>query len=58
VFIGTSAPGLLDLRATPLEANIPGVEIHAQVVEQIIAGDYLYRPSYADAGEALYILVL
>jgi len=58
VFIGTSAPGLLDLRATPLEANLPGVEIHAQVVEQIIAGDYLYRPSYADAGETFYILVL
>ncbi|MDX1426149.1 MAG: adenylate/guanylate cyclase domain-containing protein, partial [Kiloniellales bacterium] len=58
VFIGTSAPGLLDLRATPLEANLPGVEIHAQVVEQIIDGDFLYRPSYANAGETLYILVL
>ncbi len=33
VFIGTSAPGLRDLRATPLESNLPGVEIHAQVVE-------------------------
>jgi class 3 adenylate cyclase len=41
-----------------LEANIPGVEIHAQVVEQIIAGDFLHRPSYADAGETLYILFL
>jgi adenylate cyclase len=58
VLIGTSAPGLLDLRATPLEANIPGVEIHAQVIEQIIAGDFLHRPSYADAGETIYILVL
>ena len=58
IFIGTSAPGLLDIRATPLEANIPGVEIHVQVVEQIIAGDFLHRPSYADAGETLYILIL
>ena len=58
VFIGTSAPGLLDLRATPLEANLPGVEIHAQVAEQIIAGDFLHRPSYADAAETLYLLVL
>ena len=58
IFIGTSAPGLLDIRATPLEANIPGVEIHVQVVEQIIAGDFLHRPSYADAGETLYILFL
>src|SRR6516225_5416439 len=30
VLIGTSAPGLLDFRATPLDASIPGVEIHAQ----------------------------
>ena len=58
LLIGTSAPGLLDIRATPLEANIPGVEIHAQVIEQIIAGDFLHRPSYADAGETIYILIL
>jgi len=58
ILIGTSAPGLLDIRATPMEANIPGVEVHAQVIEQIIAGDYLYRPSYADAGETIYILLL
>src|SRR5262249_7657151 len=32
IFIGSSAPGLLDLRATPLDVALPGVEVHAQVV--------------------------
>ena len=35
VIVGTSAPGLLDLRATPLDASIGGFEVHAQALEQI-----------------------
>ncbi|MFD0987020.1 CHASE2 domain-containing protein [Methyloligella solikamskensis] len=58
VIIGTSAAGLLDLRATPLEPSVPGVELHAQAVEQIIAGNFLLRPDLALPGELLYILVL
>ncbi|XSG82246.1 MAG: CHASE2 domain-containing protein [Methyloligella sp. ZOD6] len=58
VIIGTSAAGLLDLRATPLEASVPGVELHAQAVEQIIAGDFLLRPDLALPGELFYILIL
>ncbi|MEZ5828563.1 MAG: CHASE2 domain-containing protein [Hyphomicrobiales bacterium] len=38
LLIGTSAAGLLDLRATPLEASVPGVELHAQAIEQILQG--------------------
>jgi adenylate cyclase len=58
VLIGTSAPGLLDIRATPLEAAVPGVELHAQVVEQIIQGAFLQRPDFATPAELLYILLL
>ena len=58
VFIGTSASGLHDIRATPLDAAIPGVEIHAQVIEQILAKDFLYRTGFADALELAYMLVL
>lgn len=58
MLIGTSAPGLLDLRATPLEASVPGVELHAQVVEQIIQGAFLKRSDFATAAEILYILLL
>ncbi len=58
LFIGTSAAGLQDLRATPLQRAIPGVEIHAQMIEQVLTGEFLERPAFADAVELAYILVL
>jgi adenylate cyclase len=58
ILVGTSAPGLLDLRATPLDAAIPGVEIHAQLLEHILAGRSLVRPDYALAMEETIIIVL
>jgi len=57
--IGTSAEGLKDIRSTPLNIFIPGVEVHANVIEQIIQGDYLYRyDMIADNIEALFILLI
>lgn len=53
IVIGTSAAGLLDIRATPLDASIPGVEAHAQAIEQMLAGDYLERPDFATGGEII-----
>ncbi|MCZ8375286.1 MAG: adenylate/guanylate cyclase domain-containing protein [Beijerinckiaceae bacterium] len=53
VLIGTSAVGLQDLRPTPLEPAMPGVEIHAQVLETILAGAVLVRPNYALGAEVL-----
>ena len=53
VLIGTSAPGLFDLRATPLESAVPGVEVHAQAIEQMIAGGALTRPDWAAGAELL-----
>ena len=58
VLVGTSAPGLLDLRATPLDPAIPGVEIHAQLIEHMLAGRSLVRPDYALAIEETIIIVL
>lgn len=49
--IGTSAPGLLDLRATPLDPVIAGVEINAQALEQLLSGRRLLRPDYAKGAE-------
>ena len=37
VLIGASAPGLFDMRATPLDTVVAGVEVHAQAIEQILA---------------------
>ncbi len=44
ILIGTSAAGLVDLRATPVDAVAPGVEVHAQLLENIILGEKLVRP--------------
>ncbi|MBN9010465.1 MAG: CHASE2 domain-containing protein, partial [Rhizobiales bacterium] len=58
MLIGTSAPGLIDLRATPLDAVIPGVEIHAQAIEHMLAGRALTRPDYAVAAELAVVIIL
>ncbi len=41
VLVGGSAPGILDLRPTPLDAVYPGVEIQATVLDNILAGDFI-----------------
>jgi adenylate cyclase len=51
ILVGTSATGLQETRTTPLEDAIPGVEIHAQAVEQMLLGDHLRRPSAMTAIE-------
>lgn len=55
VFIGTSAEGLRDIRSTPLDIFIPGVEVHVNVVEQILQGKYLKRPNLIGGVEAVII---
>lgn len=57
VLIGASAEGLKDLRSTPLRPFRPGVEVHANVIEQVLSGDYLMRPSIIGGVEAVFILV-
>ena len=47
VLVGTSAAGLFDLRATPVAAVVPGIEVHAQVIEHIVSGGWLARPDWA-----------
>lgn len=56
VYIGTSASGLKDLRATPLNPVAAGVEVHAQLTEQIISGQFLYRPDWANGAELIYLV--
>ena len=45
VLIGTSSVGLSDLRSIPFDIAIPGVEVHANTVDNILKGDFLYEPS-------------
>lgn len=55
VFVGTSAAGLKDLRTTPLDPVAAGVEVHAQIAEQILLGSFLMRPDWADGAEVLFL---
>ena len=57
VLVGTSAIGLGDFKATPTEANMPGVEIHAQILEMMFSGARLDRPRYATAIEVAMAFV-
>ena len=41
VFLGTSATGLNEIRATPFDSVVPGVEIHASIADTILAGDFI-----------------
>jgi adenylate cyclase len=58
VLIGTSAVGLKDLRNTPLQDSIPGVEVHAQILEQVLSQTFLERPDYATGAEFLYLMAI
>lgn len=58
VFVGTSAIGLKDLRNTPVQDAVPGVEVHAQLAEQMIEQKFLARPDFADGAEFLYLAAI
>ena len=51
VFVGASAATLSDIVATPLTPVMPGVEAHAQIVEQLLSGQTLRRPDWAPSAE-------
>ncbi len=57
-FVGTSATGLQDLRFNPHGEVIPGVEMHAQLIEQIVHGTYLTRPDWADPAELCFLIAV
>ncbi|RYF65885.1 MAG: adenylate/guanylate cyclase domain-containing protein, partial [Comamonadaceae bacterium] len=58
VLVGTSAPGLRDLRTTPVSATFPGVEIHANVLSALMDGRFLHRPASADGFAVASVLIL
>jgi len=58
VFVGTSAEGLKDIIATPIQPRLAGVEAHAQVVEQILGEQFLNRPDWMPGMEISLFLFL
>jgi adenylate cyclase len=57
VLIGSSAQGLMDLRFSPFGRLMPGVEAHAQAIEQILSDQVLIRPSWAPSAEIIAIVI-
>ncbi len=51
VLVGTTSPGLFDLRATPVQAVYPGVEIHANLIDAILAKRFLMQPAWAQGAD-------
>ncbi|TFV74517.1 adenylate/guanylate cyclase domain-containing protein [Bradyrhizobium frederickii] len=58
VLVGTSAAGLNDIKTTPVSATMPGVEIHAQVLESVLSGAVISQPNYALGVELLAALII
>jgi len=57
VLIGASAAGLRDIRQTTLGERIPGVEIHSQIIDQIMDGVFLNRPDWMNGLEILLTII-
>jgi serine phosphatase RsbU (regulator of sigma subunit)/CHASE2 domain-containing sensor protein len=57
VLVGITGLGMLDFKTTPLGEQVPGVELHAQAVENLFNGVSLVRPDYAPWVEAAFLLV-
>jgi adenylate cyclase len=57
VLIGTSAVGLLDIKTTPVEPAMPGVEVHAEILENVLTKSLLSSPGYAIGAEIIAAVV-
>lgn len=57
VLVGTSAEGLKDIRSSPLDLFVPGVEMHVNIIEQALQGKFIARPALAKGIEAVFIFI-
>ena len=58
VLIGTTAPGLKDLRSTPVEEIYAGVEIHANLISGILDGTINHKPAWIIGYEILILILI
>ncbi len=57
VLLGSTAPGLADLRVTPFSNAFPGVEIHAHLITGMLDGTVRATPPWADDARLIAVLV-
>jgi adenylate cyclase len=58
ILVGTSAPGLFDLRSTPIQNKYPGVEIHANLIAGLLDDVIKERPAYVTGAEFLSVSLI
>ena len=58
VLIGTSAPGLLDLRSTPVQNIYPGVEVHANIISGILDNRIKHKPAWTVGYEFVLLVIV
>lgn len=56
VLVGAGAKGLGDLHLTPLGKPVFGLEVHATVIDNILAGTFMTRPAWARGAELCALL--
>ncbi|REE18998.1 CHASE2 domain-containing sensor protein [Paraburkholderia sp. BL27I4N3] len=56
VLVGLTGAGLTDMRTTALRELVPGIEIQAQVIETIVEGRFLRRPTWLKWAESAFIM--
>jgi adenylate cyclase len=55
--VGTTAPGLLDLRSTPVDSVYPGVEVHANLIAGMLDRNIKLKPPYMLGAEVVLLLI-
>ena len=58
MLVGTTAPGLMDLRSTPVGSTYAGVEIHANLIAGFLDGTIKHKPSYVLGADVIMILLI
>jgi len=58
ILLGVTATALADVRVIPFGGNFPGVEIHANVLDNILRGDFVFQPGGSGAFEPVLVFVL
>ncbi len=58
VLVGTTAPGLLDLRSTPVQSVYPGVEIHANIISGILDQRINHSPAWTIGYEFIILILI
>lgn len=58
ILVGTSSAGLYDLRSSPFDAILPGVEVHANLIDNVLNQNFISKPQWSLAVDFLSICIL